>query len=248
VEEALLQQPRSHDIPGGEAPERYWQFLRSGDPASLLDVVGHNQQDVLSLARVLDYLARHLELDEPLPSDWLSLGRFIEARGDLSGASGAYRRAERLSPPPLDRAAALRRARLLRRQGLEDEARQAWSAIWERWHDPEAAEAVCIDLEHRQRDPAAALELVREVLREAPAGWDQRFVRRMWRLQGRLGVSAMPAESTLGRELEVADSRPWSGWLPGGESYEAWLALRRGGRGATRSPGSIVGLAETAER
>jgi hypothetical protein len=248
VEEALLQQPRSDDIPGGEAPARYWQFLSSGDPAPIIDVVRHNQQDVVSLARVLDHLARHLELEEPLPSDWLSLGRFIEARGDLSGADGVYRRAERFSPPPLDRAAALRRARLLRRQGLEDEARQAWLAIWERWHDPEAAEAVCIDLEHRQRDPAAALELVREVLREAPVGWDQRFVRRMWRLQGRLGVSALAVGSQPVRQLKAADSKPWSGWLPGGESYEAWLALRRGGRRATQSPGSMVGLAKTAER
>lgn len=247
VEELLLQQPRSDDIPGGEAPERYWQFLRSGDPAPLLDVLSHNQQDVLSLARVLDHLARHLELEEPLPSDWLSLGRFIEARGDLSGADGVYRRAEKLSPPPLDRAAALRRARLLRRQGLEEEARQAWSSIWERWRDPEAAEAVCVDLEHRQRDPAAALELVREVLKEAPVGWDQRFARRMWRLQGRLGISAA-AEPLPERLVEDPDARPWAGWLPGGESYEAWLALRRGARRANQRSGILVGLAQSAER
>jgi hypothetical protein len=130
---------------------------------------------------------------------------------------------------------------------LEEEARQAWSAIWERWRDPEAAEAVCVDLEHRQRDPAAALELVREVLKEASVGWDQRFARRMWRLQGRLGISAA-AEPLPEGLVEDSDARPWAGWLPGGESYEAWLALRRGARRATHRSGTLVGLAQSAER
>ena len=225
VEESVLGLSRDHDLPGREAPELYWQFLRSGDPLPLAAVLEHNQQDVLSLARLLERLVRHVDLEGPHPSDWLSLGRFIEARGDLRGAEGVYRRAETCSPPPLDRAAALRRARLLRRQGLEDQARQAWSSIWERWHDPEAAEAMCIDLEHRQNDLGGALELAREGLRAAPVGWDQRFARRIWRLQSRLGPTGPGVPSAGGRTV----GKPWSGWLPGGESYEAWIALRRGG-------------------
>jgi len=224
VEERVLGQGRDHDLPGREAPERYWQFLRSGDPRPLAEVVAHNQQDVLSLARLLDRLVRHVDLEGPEASDWLSLGRFIEQRGDLAGAEGVYRRAEACSPPPLDRAAALRRARLLRRQGRDDDARQAWGAIWERWHDPEAAEAICVDLEHHQGDLEGALVLAREGLRSAPVGWDQRFARRIWRLQNKLGP--MPAVTP---ELDApVPGRPWAGWLPGGESYEAWIALRRG--------------------
>ena len=234
VEESLLGQTRDHDLPGREAPERYWEFLRSGDPSPLLAVVEHNQQDVLSLARLLDRLVRHVDLQEPHPTDWLSLGRFIESRGNLVGAEGVYRRAEACSPPPLDRAAALRRARLMRRQGLEDEARQAWSAIWERWRDPEAAEAICVDLEHHRGDLQAALEMARDGLRAASVGWDQRFARRIWRLQTKLGSRAAGAVTAGPRAPSPV--KPWAGWLPGGESYEAWLALRRGG-GPSRIPG-----------
>ena len=225
AEETLLGQKRDHDLPGREAPERYWQFLRSGDPSPLLAVVEHNQQDVLSLARLLDRLVRHVDLEEPHPTDWLSLGRFIEARGNLAGAEGVYRQAESCSPPPLDRAAALRRARLMRRQGLEDQAHQAWSAIWERWRDPEAAEAICVDLEHHRGDLQAALAMARDGLRSAPTGWDQRFARRIWRIQTKLGSRG---DDTVGAApRQPSQVEPWAGWLPGGESYEAWLALRR---------------------
>lgn len=238
VEERLLHLEREGDLPGREAPERYWRFLETRDPDTLRDVIDHNQQDVLSLLGVLERLVRHLELDGPQPTDWLSLGRFIEARGDLEGAGAAYQRAEAISPAPLDRAAALRRGRLLRRQGRSAEAIEVWRTIWERWRDPEAAEAICVDQEHRQRDLEAALRTAKEALREAPVGWDQRFAKRIWRLQARLGPSA--GSSTPLRSLSVRSEtdRPWVDWLPGGESYQAWLALRRGrsrsgsGRGA----------------
>ncbi|MHB8393345.1 MAG: ribonuclease H-like domain-containing protein [Candidatus Dormibacteria bacterium] len=242
VEQRLLHQQREGDLPGREAPERYWRFLETRDPEPLQDVINHNQQDVLSLLGVLERLARHLELDGPLPTDWLSLGRFIEERGDLEGAGAAYLRAEAVSPSPLDRAAALRRGRLLRRQGRSLEAIEVWRTIWERWQDPEAAEAICVDQEHRQRDLEAALQTARAALREAPVGWDQRFARRIWRLQARLGPSAGASPPLRSLNVEREADRPWVGWLPGGESYEAWLALRRGRRVSrvSRGPQSEV--------
>jgi hypothetical protein len=230
VEEDLLGQGRGHDLPGREAPERYWRFLESGDPAPLAEVVRHNEQDVLSLLSLVQRLGRHLELEGAQPSDWLSLGRFVEARGDLPAAQAAYRMAERVAPPPLDRAAALRRARLLRREGKAVEALQVWQSLWERWRDPEAAEAICVDLEHRQRDVAAALSLAREALQEASAGWDQRFAKRIWRLRTRLGAAQEVDDSARSFHATAGQDRPWATWLPGGESYEAWLVLRRGAR------------------
>ena len=236
VEEALLDEHRDHDLPGREAPERYWHFLETRDCGPLLEVVRHNQQDVVSLLAVLQRLGRHLDCDGPAPTDWLSLGRFVESRGDLAAARTAYERAETLSPPPLDRAAVLRRARMLKREGRIDEATKAWRSAWERWRDPEAAEALCVDLEHRLREPALALELARDALREASTGWDQRFARRIWRLSSKLGRGGAPATDERALRTLSEPERPWATWLPGGESYEAWLALHRGrgaGEGAT---------------
>ena len=233
AEVELLHLRREGDLPGREAPERFWQFLRDGDAAPLAAVVRHNREDVVSLLRLLDHVVRHLGVDDPHPTDWLSLGRFAEARGRLEEAHARYRRAEELSPAPLDRAGALRGARLLRRQNRPTEACAAWTSIWERWRDPEAAEALCVDLEHRQGDPASALELAKLAFREAPVGWDQRFARRIWRLEGRVGG--------LPQRPEPGGDRPWAAWLPGGASYQAWLAVRGADRGRRERRLTAVG-------
>ena len=233
AEVELLHLKREGDLPGREAPERFWQFLRNGDAAPLAAVVRHNREDVISLLRLLDHVVQHLAVEDPDPSDWLSLGRFAEARGRLEEAHTSYHRAEQLSPAPLDRVGALRRARLLRRQDRPTEAFAAWTSIWERWHDPEAAEALCVDLEHRQADPASALELAKLAFREAPVGWDQRFARRIWRLEGRVG--GVPQRPEPGAD------RPWAAWLPGGASYQAWLALRGPERGRRERRLTAVG-------
>lgn len=231
AEEELLGRPRVDDLPGSEAPERYRQFLRHGDPAPLAPVLRHNLLDLLSLIRLINHLEQHLELARPQPSDWYSLGRYAEDRGNLQRADSLYLGAESESPPPLDRAAALRRTRMLRRQGREDEARAAWRSIWERWRDPEAAEALCIELEHQVRDLPAALALAQDALGSAPVGWDRRFAKRIWRLQARLGSRGLTMRegNQLSAKTEVGSpGRPWASWLPGGNSYEAWLALKRG--------------------
>lgn len=231
AEEELLGRPRVDDLPGSEAPERYRRFLRDGDIAPLAPVLRHNQLDLLSLIRLINHLEQHLGLARPEPSDWYSLGRYAEDRGNLQRADNLYRGAESESPPPLDRAAALRRTRMLRRQGREDEARAAWRSIWERWRDPEAAEALCIELEHQVGDLPAALALAQDALGTAPVGWDRRFAKRIWRLQARLD-SRHPKMRDTNRPTSRAElgspARPWASWLPGGNSYEAWLALKRG--------------------
>lgn len=236
AEEELLGRPRVDDVPGSEAPERYRSFLRDGNPAPLEPVLRHNLLDLLSLVRLIDHLEGHLEVARPHPSDWYSLGRYAEDRGNLERAGALYRGAESESPPPLDRAAALRRTRMLRRQGLDAEARAAWEVIWERWHDPEAAEALCVDMEHRTADLKGALQLAQEALSGAAVGWDRRFAKRIWRLQARLDSKGLLEKGNPPPLLDPEPSgapRPWASWLPGGNSYEAWLALKRGRGGRT---------------
>lgn len=235
AEEELLGRPRLDDVPGSEAPERYRSFIQGGDTESLVPVLRHNLLDILSLIRLIDHLERHLEVGRPHPTDWYSLGRYAEDRGNLERAGALYLGAESESPPPLDRAAALRRARMLRRQGLDVDARAAWEAIWERWHDPEAGEALCIDMEHRTGDLPGALKLAQQALADAAAGWDRRFAKRIWRLQAKLDVKGTVErnreQSLLAPPDAAGGKRPWASWLPGGTSYEAWLALKRGRSG-----------------
>ncbi|MGH7639578.1 MAG: ribonuclease H-like domain-containing protein, partial [Candidatus Dormibacteria bacterium] len=112
AEEQLLGLRRGADAAGSEAPKRFWSYVRSGDPTPLAPVLEHNRQDLLSLVRLLAHVRIHLEATAPRPSDCYSLGRHAEALGNLDQAGKLYRSALATAPAPLDRAAALRRARM----------------------------------------------------------------------------------------------------------------------------------------
>ena len=83
VESALLGVRRHADVPGWEIPERYFTFLRDGEPGPLIDVVRHNDEDVRSLARLLAHLDRA----------YADRSRWSDApAGDLAGLSRAFAR------------------------------------------------------------------------------------------------------------------------------------------------------------
>jgi len=81
VESVLLGLRRHADVGGWEIPTRYLEFLRTGEPTALLDVVHHNHEDVRSLARLLVHVDRGYADDE----------RWAEAPpGDLAGLARAF--------------------------------------------------------------------------------------------------------------------------------------------------------------
>jgi hypothetical protein len=83
VEASLLGVRRHADVAGWEIPERYFTFLRDGEPGPLIDVVRHNDEDVRSLARLLAHLDR----------DYADRARWPDVpAGDLAGLSRAFAR------------------------------------------------------------------------------------------------------------------------------------------------------------
>ena len=84
LEERVLGVRRENDLPGSEAPERFFRYLQSGDFSLLEDVIAHNLQDVLTLSTLLTRLARLL--DQPMTArdsrDLYSIGRVLEKQGD----------------------------------------------------------------------------------------------------------------------------------------------------------------------
>lgn len=63
IERNVLGIVREDDQPGSEAPAAWLTYLRGGPAANLRRVVAHNHQDVVSLARLLRYLA-----GDPMPA------------------------------------------------------------------------------------------------------------------------------------------------------------------------------------
>lgn len=81
VESVLLRLDRRADVAGWEIPSRYLEFLRTGEPTALLDVVHHNDEDVRSLARLLVHVDR----------DYADTDRWPDAPpGDLAGLARAF--------------------------------------------------------------------------------------------------------------------------------------------------------------
>ncbi|MEZ0240350.1 MAG: ribonuclease H-like domain-containing protein, partial [Chloroflexota bacterium] len=81
AETVLLGLRRTGDVEGWEIPARYIDFLRSGEPTRLLDVVRHNDEDVRSLARLL------VHVDQ----GYADRARWPEApAGDLAGLARAF--------------------------------------------------------------------------------------------------------------------------------------------------------------
>lgn len=163
LQEAVLREPRGPDLDGAEIPERYRRYL-DGDAAGLDEVAAHNLEDLRATAAVAARLCAQLAAGCGEPSDpealW-GLGRTYERAGAVSEAVAAYLAARRLGVRPGAQAAAL----LLKRQGQHADAAGIWDAE-RRGRVPslDAAVELAKYLEHRRRDPAAALAVVREAM------------------------------------------------------------------------------------
>jgi uncharacterized protein YprB with RNaseH-like and TPR domain len=181
LERALFGFRRVGDVPGGEIPGRFFQFLRSGDPRPLEAVLEHNRLDLVSLAAVT---ARALQLaDEGVAacrhvSEALALGRVYERSGDLSRADACYRHAADADDIEVKGEALYRLGLRCRRERRFEDAAEVWRTLLTLGAGTSrtspatealrqfAAEALAIHQEHRTKDYLAARELAMFALDE----------------------------------------------------------------------------------
>jgi hypothetical protein len=209
LERSLLGVHRRGDVPGFEIPTRYFQFLRTGDPATVEGVLEHNRQDVISLAAVTAYalgLARGGPEACRLPGEQLGLGRLYERAGEASRATTAYELAGGTAQGDraVRRQALARLAELRRRARRYDEAAEAWRDVLE-LSDVECAatplgrratEALAIHHEHRARDFEAARRYAETLTTASTSSAAERARHRLQRLDRKLGLK---------RELKIFD-------------------------------------------
>ncbi|MCG8481565.1 MAG: ribonuclease H-like domain-containing protein [Spirochaetales bacterium] len=189
VERSVLGVGREADIPGIEVPGRYQAFLKSGDTSAIGDVIAHHHYDVAHLALLgVRVNAILLGVDDHRPApDRLALAALLlrggdayedravrllddeiletqRRRGEIERLARRGGFAARLasSPPKSWGAARELRARLARRRGengrLLELRRELFRVRCERDDVVELAKV----LEHRERDYAAAIDLIME--------------------------------------------------------------------------------------
>ena len=79
LEEAVLGESRTDDLPGAQVPQRYFDCLRTREFALLEDVLRHNRQDVESLASLTGHLCSAFREPEQLAhaEDAFCVGRTL---------------------------------------------------------------------------------------------------------------------------------------------------------------------------
>ena len=183
LERVLFGVERVGDVPGGEIPDRYFQFLRSGDPRPLEPVLEHNRLDLVSLAAVMARAARLAADGHEACRDAaeaLALGRVYERAGSTDRAERCYRHAVASECIEVRAEALYRLGLRMRRDKRYEEAASVWRDVMAltdarsvRRHQDLAAlrqfavEALAIHHEHRDVDLAAARELALFALEDA---------------------------------------------------------------------------------
>lgn len=185
VERRLLGVERIGDLPGSEAPEAWFEWVRHGRDGRLADVFAHNRLDLLSLA-VLPAALRHSH-DQPAAAgaDVLACARHLGhgfEGGDDERATYEFLTRHRAH---LDAKGLLELARLARR-------RRQWNVAVELWEQlagdglPAAIEHLAKYYEHEKRDFEQALRATGRLIACAPG--DRQHLRRDARLRARLGL------------------------------------------------------------
>ena len=186
AEERLLGLRREGDLPGAEAPQAWFDWLRFRVPGRLAGVLEHNRLDLLSLAALIPYLEACHEDPVAWDADPLAL---VKAATDEPAERAAYRylAANRYR---LEDQASLELARLARRAGDWGLAAEIWREL-AAVDNPQALEHLAKFHEHVERDLSRALALTRCLLELVPD--DARHHHRSNRIQRKIDAGS-PAD------------------------------------------------------
>ena len=164
LEEVILGQPRTDDIPGSEVPERYFTYLKTKQIGLLEDVLSHNAQDIISLCVLLNHMADLYLHPEKIrfSEDVYSMGRALERINRTEKARHCYRLARR---GRMGDSAGTALAMSYRRSGEKEQAAEIWK---EMIRERRGGVLPYVELakyeEHVRRDAKAALEFTEKAL------------------------------------------------------------------------------------
>lgn len=174
LEEAVLGAPRLGDLPGSEAPKRYFDYLKTGQFCLLQEVLEHNAQDIASLCTLLSAMATLYEHPEshPFEQDLFSMGIALERFHHPEEARRCYHLASR---GVTRTSSQLHLAQVWRRSGQRQEAVAVWQGMVRR-HEGGIVPYVELakHYEHTERNIALALDMTRRamLLLAEPTLWD----------------------------------------------------------------------------
>lgn len=157
VEASLLKLVRVADLPGKEAPARYFAYMNDGDHTHIEPVLAHNATDVCSLATltclIADIISGKREVDSS--SEWVALGQWYDEWRAFDLADRCY--AEANHCPDADWKSHWVSALYHKRRGQWKDAVRLWTAMVDLypWSIQPLVELAKY-AEHHERDYVAA--------------------------------------------------------------------------------------------
>lgn len=127
LEDVVLADPRTDDLPGELIPRTYFTFLSTRDPALLRPVAAHNRRDLLALVRLADRMALGVAAARagrtPVdPGEALGMAAVFERAGEHETAASCYEAAFHDGTSAMRRRSAIPYARALERAGRGERA------------------------------------------------------------------------------------------------------------------------------
>jgi hypothetical protein len=163
VEACLLGFQRIDDLPGAEAPETWFQWMRQGITSDLPRLVEHNYWDLVSLAALPPALRQSYQTPLSQGADILAGARHYLDRGDeFKAHRHLLSHRSHLSADAL-----LELARLSRRRGESELAVAIWNDLAATGH-VEATERLAKHYEHTSRNFDLALRFSRQLMALRP--------------------------------------------------------------------------------
>jgi len=170
IEAKILGFTRERDVAGEEIPGIWLEFLRTGRGGDLPTVFDHNAMDIVSLARVHAVIGRKLSGDRGgAPVDEKALGQWMLRR---ASSTGAVILAKAYADGNVDAGIPLSLHHRRRREW--DQAVAIWESMLTRSRSLFAAIELAKHVEHRERNPGKALDIIETLL-----SWQLPLDRRM---------------------------------------------------------------------
>ena len=171
LENQILGVERQGDVPGALIPYLYFEYLRTRVAGRLLPVFRHNAIDILSLACLAGIVPHAFKDPSNMPfrhgAEMCGIARWLREAGELEQSRTLFRRAvdagladDLLFRTLWDIAA------LERKLGAADAALAVWTdlAAARNPYRVRALEELAKHYEHREKNPALALEMTRAAL------------------------------------------------------------------------------------
>jgi len=170
IEENVLEEYRTDDIPGAMIPSVYFKYLENKDARDIKRVIKHNKLDILSMVSLLNRICSML-LNPLVETDGdrelLGVGKIFESSGDYQNVIDCFEACMGSESVMVKESASKKLSRIYKRSKNYQKAVEHWNNMLK---DPSIPKIFpMIELakyyEHIEKDPFKALEIVEEAVR-----------------------------------------------------------------------------------